>query len=490
MTDYGVTETGFVKKTLDDILKEVQNDELDDIRSDLGLLGTNVFGQINGIFCDKLAEMWDVAETVYRSPYPDSASGEALDQVCSITGATRLEAKKSTVILDQLFIDDGVTLDVGDQVGVGSDGPGYELTESVTNSSGAPVTVSAEAESLDYGPVQGYAGTIDTIRTPKVGWSAAAALTCVNSENYALDGKSITFRVDRDHYEAVNFSLGDPWTAADAAAEIVTQTSGMSAVDANGKVRIASTTEGEGSSIEVTGGSANSIFGFPTDEVKGFNTEDAEPGSLVEEDWALRIRREQLLRVVGAAAVEAIRSRVRELPDVEQVFVFENFTDDDLTGSGGLPPHSFEVVVQGGDPDQIAETIWQVKPAGIRPYGSEFRTITDSQGFDHDMYYSRPVEVPIYLTFNVVVDSGLFPVDGANQVKAAIKTYGDELSIGEDVIVLQFKCVPLSVAGVQDVTSFWIDDITPPSGDTNIPIAPRERATFDTGDITVNVIPA
>ncbi|NIQ91013.1 MAG: hypothetical protein GWM98_04685 [Nitrospinaceae bacterium] len=490
MTDYGVTDEGFVKKTLEVLKEEIKADELEAFGSDLNLLDSSRWGQVNGIFGNKLRELWDLGEAIYRAFYPDSASGESLDQVSSITGAFRLGARRSHVHLDQLYIDNGVTLDIGDQVGVGTTGPAYQLIESVTNTSGYPATVSAEAESVEYGEFPGYAGTINTIRTPKAGWSAAVAVTCSNSEPYDVDGLELVLKVDGGTQQGYAFELGYPtYTAAEVASLIEAAISGITAEDVGGKVRIYSETEGEGSSLEfLASGDAAPVLGFTTGIVyEGFNSEDATIGSEVEEDPDFRIRREQLLRLIGAATVEAIRSRVRELDGVEQAYVFENFTSIDYTGTGGLPPHSFEVVVLGGDEDEIAETIWAVKPAGIEPYGDEFRTVTDSQGFDHDIYFSRPDDIPIYMDLTVETNGGSFPADGVDQIKAALAAYGGELTVGEDVIALQFKCVPLSVAGVVDVTVFKIDKITPPVGTGNITIGFRELATFDTSDISVTV---
>ncbi len=224
---------------------------------------------------------------------------------------------------------------------------------------------------------------------------------------------------------------------------------------------------------------------FSTDLIKGFNSLDAVLGRDVESNADFRVRREELLRITGSATLEAIRARVREVEDVLQAFVFENVTN--VTDINGLPPKSFEVVVSGGDDDDIAETIFLAKPVGIETYGSVTRPVLDSMGFSHDINFSRPTEVPIYIDLTVSVNSALFPLDGTDQIKAALVAFGDALQIGDDVFALQFKCVPLSVAGVEDVTIFKIDTVTPPVGTGNIVIGFRDLATFDTSRITVAV---
>jgi len=484
---YGLTDTGFVKKTLEVIKQELKEEQLDAISAELNLLETSLFGQINGIVGDKLRELWDLALAVYRAGFPDSASGEALDQIASITGATRLDATPSTVTLDQLFLEDTVTVPAGSVVSVGSTGARFVTLEDVTNSTGYNATLSVDAESEDTGPIAGYAGTIDTIQTAVSGWSDKPAVTAANSETYTLDDLYLEVQVDEGEIQNVNFNAGNPWSSEDVKAAIVGQTTGIEGWDINGKPRIGTTTSG--GSIKVVGGTANAQIGFPTALIKGFNSEDATPGTNIEEDPAFRTRREQLLRVVGAGTVEAIRAAVVALDVVEQAVVFENVTL--VTDGDGLPGKSFEVIAQGPSQDdeyqEVCEKIWEVKPAGIEAHGDISKTVTDSQDIEHTIKMSVPTPVPIYIECEIDVDSDLFPADGLSQVETALKAYGDTLEVGESVYAIQFKCVPLNVAGVLDVTVFKIDDVDPPVGTGNIVLTKRELATFDVDDIDVSL---
>ncbi len=483
MTDYGVTSTGFTKKSLAVIRQEIRDDLLDAISTDLNLLDSSVLGQIEGVFSDKLREAWDVLEAVYRSFYPDSASEEALEGVCAISGVRRLASTKSQVTLDRIFLEDGVTVTVGSIVGVGANGPRFVVTAAVSNTTGRTATFSTTAEAQEYGAVQGYAETIDTIDTPIAGWSDAAAVSGSNQETFTLDGKALDLVVDEDGAtQTVNFAAGDPWSAAAAAAEIVSQTTGIDSYDdGDGYVRVASATAGTGSAIEVQASAAATALGLPTGLVKGFNSTDADPGRELETDPDLRRRREAALRAAGSATVEAIRAALLLVDDVEQVVVFENL---EAIPSGGLPQKSFEAVVLGGVNADIAETIWTEKPAGIKPWGAVSETVTDSMGFSHTIRFSRPTEIPIYLKYTLTTDSD-YPSDGDDQVKAAAVALAAELTVGEDVIALQFEAAALEVAGVVDVTDFRIDTVDPPVATSNIAIADRSIATLDSGDITV-----
>lgn len=487
MTTYGVTSTGFVKKNLATIKSEIQDDLRDEVNPKLNLLDTSVVGQIVGVFADKLREMWDVQEAVYNASYPDSASAAALDDVSSITGAVRLAATKGEVTLDRLYLDNGVTVPIGSIVRVGAAGTRVVTTAAITNSTGYAATVSTTAEAEDTGPLTGPAGEIDTIVTPVVGWNAKAALTNTVAETYALDGTSLTLKVDRGAVQTVTFAGGDPWSAADVATEIIADTDDVDAYAVGTYVRVTSETDGEGSSIEITGGTANAVLTFSTTEIKGFNSEDMAVGTDVELDPAFRARREQLLRIAGSATVEAIRSAILELTGILQAFVIEN--TGNVTDANGLPAKSFEVIAQQAawtvaEEQEVADTIWDNKPAGILAYGSESNTVEDSMGFNHAIGWSKPTEVPIYMDLTLDTNDD-YPSDGDDLVKAALVAYGNTLEIGEDVVALQFKAVPLEVAGVDDVTAFEIDIVSPPTGTTNITIDVRSLATFDTTDIRI-----
>lgn len=497
MSSFGVTPTGFSQKELEDIRTEIEDDLRAAFGSQTNLLATSVFGQIIGVMSDKLAELWEVQAAIYRSQYPDSASDEALDQVASITGVARMPATESLVTLDQINLDGSVTLPVGRVISVGVNGNRFTTVAAVTNPNAYPTTVSVAAESEATGEVTGFAGTIDTIVTPVSGWSAQAALTSANAETYALsDGETLTVKVDGGAVQTATFNTGDfaaigAALAAEVAAVIVTDIAGASAIDAGGSVRIESDLDGSGSSIEVTGGTANGALGFSTSIVKGFNSLDTALGADEETDAALRLRREQSLSATGSATIAALRAAVLAVDNVTEAFVFENTTP--FTDPSGLDPHSFEVVIRGPTAvdAEVAQAIFDVKAAGIKADGTISETITDSQGFDHTISFSRATEIEIHEEIDVTVNTDpdlgpIYPVDGDAQVKAALVASGTTLGIGRNVIFEKEKCQAFDVSGVLDITDFQLDTSGPPAGTSNITIANREISVFDTSRVTVN----
>lgn len=606
MSSYGVLPEGFRQKTLDVILTELEAAEQLAFGATINTQADSVLGQLNRIFADQIAQAWEVALGVYRSLYPDSAGGDALDNVAAITGALRLGAAPSSVSLE-LNVGAGVTLLAGRQVQIGSDGELWQTTEDATNADTVQATLAVPATSINSGPIVGNQGTINRINTPVSGWVARAALDQATGEPFVLaNSQTLLVAVDGETPQTVTFVTGDfvnitAATADEVATKINSATDGITATAQNGSVRLQSDTDGPGSSIQVTGGTANAELGFAYELREGFNPDRsakrtsgaAEPyalsnsmtlvvqidgggaqtvtfltgdfvsigmatareiaakltsaltgakaynadgrvrietlvegpngsvlitggsaqteldfvetlisgttgaavvGRSIELDPDFRIRREELLRIAGAATVEAIRAAVRAVDGVVQAFVFEN--PSDVVDGNGLEPHSFEAVVSGGDDQTIGDEIFAVKPAGIAthrdPGGAGVTvTVTDSQGSTHDINFTRPTDVDMYIEVTVEVNDTVFGGGdqdaGIEQVKEALKALGDTLNIGDDVIIKHFEAVLFGVTGVLDVPSIAIEDTTPPLNTANFVIASRELAVFSTARIVVNV---
>lgn len=217
------------------------------------------------------------------------------------------------------------------------------------------------------------------------------------------------------------------------------------------------------------------------------NPLDANPGENEETDAALRVRREDELRAQGSAHITAMVGLLRAVDGVTSAEGFENVTSE--TDGDGLPPHSVEMVVIGGDDQPIFETIFASKAAGIETYGTTSGTVTDDWGQDHTIKFSRQTDVDIYVAVDVIVDETLFPADGADQIAAAIAAYGDDFPLGRDVVSSAMVPSIFGIPGVIDVTAVNIDTSASPTGEATIAIAPRSRAVFDTGRMTVGVTP-
>lgn len=218
------------------------------------------------------------------------------------------------------------------------------------------------------------------------------------------------------------------------------------------------------------------------------NATDATEGTDEETDSDLRARRERSVARDAQAIIDAIFAGVANVEGVTSVTVLEN--DTNAVDANGLPPHSFHVIVVGGADSDIGDVIWLKKPAGILAFGSTTVAIFDSQNISHDISFSRPTEVDIFVEVTLSVDAD-YPATGDDQIKQAIVDYangdlvaGRDFGLSEDVIISRLYTPINSVPG-HSITALKIDIIFPPVGVIDIPIAATEISNFLVANITV-----
>lgn len=499
MSIFGVLDTGVNIKTIDDIIPEMVDAQKSAFGPAINTSSASKIGEQNSIVGDKVAELWELGEATYNSQYPDTAIGASLDYVAAFTGAERLEAKQSQASL-RLNLATGTVLNVGRVVSRSATGDRFVTTAMAQNVSGAQALVAVAALSEQFGAVNGSAQTINTIETPVSGWTAKAAVVSASAETFALvNGQTLGIQVDGGATQTVLFVTGDfasigAATAIEVSDAINANATGIECLDALGFLFMQSDTDGSASSIQVVGGTSNAVLGFPVTLVAGMNEADAIIGNDIETDIDFRIRREEEIRLPGSATVESMRVALLKVNNVSQAFVFENtslFTDP-----SGIPGKAFEAVVFGGDDTEIAQMIFDQKPLGIESYrdpGAQGVTVpvVDTQGTTHSINLTRATSLQMFTEVDVTVDLALFgggdSAAGVQQVKDAIALVGSTQSIGDDVIILKYQCIPLGIAGVIKVPSMKIENTFPPTNTADITILPRQVATFDTADMVVNV---
>jgi len=106
---FGVTTQGFVAKRTEEIRTEIEQDLRSVFGDGIDLTETGPFGQIVGIYADRLGSIWSYMEQVYNSQYPSTSEGASLDNVASITGSVRQTPTSSKVNLT-LFGDVGTVI--------------------------------------------------------------------------------------------------------------------------------------------------------------------------------------------------------------------------------------------------------------------------------------------------------------------------------------------------------------------------------------------
>lgn len=549
---YGLTDDGFLIKRLTTILEEVKAGIAAGFGADGVTVLTSDesgFGILAGIVSKQLAEVWELAEAVYASQYPGTAAGAAFDNVLALANLRRIAAAPSTVW--QLLVGDLNTIvPDGSLAEHESSGARFETQADETLDAddilGAEIEVGGATLAAAYAvTIEGVersvlAGTYDTDTEIASALAAdidrAFALVAVDQtaktfavafdvQDYFLAGKRcrVTGSTGNDAvYTVVETSYADgqttvevsediedatvdgslhgyveatssgstltlalhplPTTATDAsefAASLVVSATGGGTLDITSVSvphEMAATADGP---TEATLGTLTTIATPVSGWVSTTNVLPADEGNLEETDVDGRQRRARSLRVNSLAV------RIAALANVDAVKVYDN---DSGVEADGRPAHSVECVVTGGDPQDIADTIFAYKAGGVQSYGNTFKLVTDSQGEQHVVYFSRPTEIPIYV--DVTVDSLYeeedLPASPAAAIQQAVVTYGATYTGGMDVLASRLAgAVALAVPGI-DALTVKIGIAASPSTSTTISIAADEVATFALARVTVS----
>ena len=232
-----------------------------------------------------------------------------------------------------------------------------------------------------------------------------------------------------------------------------------------------------------------SIIGTPTAGWTSVtNADAADIGRAVETDAELRARQKLSVANPSQTILESLTGGLAAVPGVSMVRVYEN--DTNSTDANGLPPHSIEAVVEGGDDYDIAYQLNLRKDDGVSTNGTESETVIDAMGQSHEIKFSRPEQTPIYVSLTI---KKLLGYKGADSIKQAVADYINALGIGEDVY-----SAGVIVAAMQTMTSisspeFTITNLTlgttaSPTGTSDIAIGYRGKATCVTTNVTVTEV--
>jgi len=220
------------------------------------------------------------------------------------------------------------------------------------------------------------------------------------------------------------------------------------------------------------------------------NVLDALVGEAEEEDPDLRSRRIKSTSRGAQSIIDAIQAEILAVTNVTQATVLKNDTN---TGpdANGLPAHSIHAIVIGGLEADIAQAIFIKKTLGATPFGTTTVVVNDSQGIPHDISFSRPTTVDIYVVVNLTTFAG-YPSTGDDDVKQAIVDYanGDLIEgrgffLSDDVIHSEVY-TPINTIPGHTVDSMFIKISDPADATLDIPIATGELSQFLIANITVN----
>lgn len=496
---FGITPEGFVRKRLEDIKLEREQDLRDALGENINLLPEEVLGQLIGIGSEREALVWELLEALYNSQYPELSVGVTLDNVSSITGSVRKNPIKSQISGQLMFGTPGTIILQGNIVSVFES----SLSRFITLSDITLIAGVDEIQDITFSapPTSGtFKLTFGGLSTVAINWDDTAseiktkleALSSIPTDSIDMTG-SIAAGLSSAFENPGSTGLGKRDVAIFVAPDADNSLSDGSPII----ITIVETIKGipqgavnmEAESNGSTDAPSNTLNVIET-PVGGWdetvNPIDALVGVAQESDPDFKIRRREEVAKAGAATPNAVFADVSDVENVTAVVPF--FNNLDIVDLDGRPPHSVDIVVQGGDEDVVALAIFETVGGGITFVGDIIKVVKDSQNVDQTIKFSRPLEVNIHVEIDLTVDPVIFPVDGTDQVETAVLSYGNDLSIGEFVIVFgsdpQLSCSFEGVPGILDYV-IRVGKTPGPTLDDNVTIERRELAKLDSSRTTV-----
>lgn len=443
----GITPTGFVRETTDELRTGMIRELLPMWGNAVDVSDEDPIGQLIGVVADRLGSLHDLYEQFYSCLDPDAATGDALTNLLTLFGVLPTEPFGSTVVLT-LTGDNGTVILAGQQAETES-GVVFETLEEVTLATALPRPVSL---TVPVGAFRSNAGNMYVVTVSGV-TSAGAGPSGTGS---AIADGGATWRF-----------VGEGLAYAQARAETI-----------------------EPGAFQALSGSVN-IIKTPTGGWESvINLLDADLGLLEETTESYRLRWQDSLAGAGGHTVDAIRADLLRLTGVKSARILQNVTD--VTNGDGMPPHTMEALIRGGDDIAIATMLLETGiGVGYSTFGNRSVVVKDDLGNDYTIRFSRPETKDIYVDMTVAIPFGKTAqqkTDLENQIKLNIVTWGDAQDTGKDAVAMAIAAQAFKSPDVLDVPVIKISDAPTPTLPTTIPIALRELALYDTSRINITFV--
>ena len=181
-------------------------------------------------------------------------------------------------------------------------------------------------------------------------------------------------------------------------------------------------------------------------------------------DWEtnkeLARRHKESVQQTSTSIIESIKANLFSLDGVEHVKYIENDTENSKTTDGViLPMKSFEMIVDGGLTDDIANSIYINKPVGVRAFGTTLVNVLDENNDVHQIGYSKAEIINVGIDIKVKTQRK----QGSNwseAIKSAIKDEFDDIQdIGGYVKDYDYYKIVTTFDNILDIENIEIYNI-------------------------------
>lgn len=406
----GITEYGFVRKTLQEILTSMKTNIRTKLGADWNIETGTIEDQFVSVFAEEADQVWQGLEGVVSSNTVSGAEGVYLDDVLARQGVYRRDktfGSGAAVLQSNLQL-----LSLGTAVNAGStinakNNVQYQTTEAVTldnyascyKISASQIVIGTEYTFTIYNANAPTTKTFIRKAVSDVDKTSMlqALVAFVNEVVLDTPAKAYYEPVERVAYIGYNVSNNLPLPFPNKrlyvsvlpkvgtighSVNIQATVSGYNPLGADGLTTLSPTYTGHQSVV---------------------NYVDLNSGSDVQTDAELRLSALNIKDSSIAGTPDALKAALLRLEGVESVEVFENPTKDyiyDVSSNLVCDPYTYNVVVLGGNDVDVAEVIYKKGYGNTKRYGNYSTVIQNSVGQTVTVEYTRAGY------FDIAVDIG------------------------------------------------------------------------------------
>lgn len=472
----GVSDTGFITKTLPEILDEIKQraNSPEYFGENFPTTPDSTFHVHTGVVSGSISDIWSLAQAVADQQNRDSASGIYLDYLARIIGLVRLAEVGSSGSL--LFTGTQGT-NIPQFFPVSDDGGRIILTDNTQDLN----------RSLSYQSTF-IVNTVSDLTAYNINIQG-------NSYNYVSDGTATETEILDGLKLLIDASLfvdalvvGSTLVVTNKTALNTITTTNTSNLTLSGVGVLVDGTSTEKGDLTFVADSITTLVGTNPGLISVTNPSDFTNGRITETDEELRDRMDLSTESAGTATKPSIEASLSQVAGVTDVLVVEN-TDIEVDVNG-IPGKAYETFVTGGTDGDIAQVLWDSKPAAILTHGDIPRNVVDINGDTQTVNFSRK-EVD-YAWMRVTYSSNpeeVAPADVEQALKDAVVAFGNSLDGGEDYEPTKFYAPLYTVPSVYitlieiDVTDLAGD--TPTYGTARIAVEDTETLEFDVSRVVI-----
>ena len=479
MTDDGITNKGFVLKRLDSILDEIHTDLTQVWKLDTSLAGTSFLNTLITTFGNQIANLWETAQDSYYAKYPATATELNLDHAVQYGGIKRAGDKRTSYIL-HCTGDDGTYVRENAVVATNTtpeirlfSAEEFQIARERFNK--VSVIVASEDTGVYTVSINGNQYSYSNPQGGKSSAILAGLAAAIKDEGYEVKVEDDVLIInDKTKTRENVLTLTDNLTTSSVTslANFLTNDYGKITLPYNIVTRM-----------------VNNITGFTA------VTNLLEPTYGRKRETDIELRQSYIAKSAlrSNTMIESIIAELlNNVEDVESASGYEN--DMDVTDERGLPPHSIEIIVEGGDNTAIAKAIFRRKAGGIQTHGSVVVNVPGEYGDTIPVRFNRPEYLYAWLKVQLEGDEAKIPVNYSSLTKQSLMEDGAQMTAGTSLLTqLLNEGIYDRVAGLTKIiiyTAYTTDStVIPGDGDyqrhEHIMATSRQKVLIDENRIEV-----